>query len=413
MPKPAAKRSKVKSPFALHPTLTPRSNPVTARARALALSPDGAHLLVVDDGRARFFDTRTGEPALQGTALDGREVEHVAWSPRGDAVALLRRGDRSANVTLGDFPSGAVRHEVALEEFGTFSHGHPGVTAAVMAFGEDGSTLWARSVPDISRRDSFVWRVDGAGGAAACARLPLGDLVEAIAPLDGDRLVAVAGHRGPDTLVVWRFGDEAPLASDDEVWGLDLALAGGRVWVAGDDRWAFSVDPAGLLAGRLGEPSPKRLALEHKRGQPARDARVEALASRARGKWYQQHFQWRRDVEASKAEDERRSESPRSRPGARAWLHEEPNGVPQCARLGRAALVRDGVTLSAWWEDDGAFRELRLVEDLLKCAPSGSRMVDVAAAGGVVAVAWDKSLGGGTALVHVMEVDLAALGLAA
>ena len=52
------------------------------------------------------------------------------------------------------------------------------------------------------------------------------------------------------------------------------------------------------------------------------------------------------------------------------------------------------------------------MEDLQKSAPQGARMACLATAGNVMAIAWDKSLGGGTALVHVVEVDLAAVGLA-
>lgn len=59
-----------------------------------------------------------------------------------------------------------------------------------------------------------------------------------------------------------------------------------------------------------------------------------------------------------------------------------------------------------------AVRELRLVEDLQKCAPSGARMQSITTAGGVVAIVWHKTLGGGTSLVEVLDVDLAALGLA-
>jgi hypothetical protein len=75
-------------------------------------------------------------------------------------------------------------------------------------------------------------------------------------------------------------------------------------------------------------------------------------------------------------------------------------------------VLRDGVSLVAMSRDGDALREVRLVEDLQKSAPSGARMVCLATAGNVMAIAWDKSLGGNTALVHVVEVDLAAAGLA-
>lgn len=66
----------------------------------------------------------------------------------------------------------------------------------------------------------------------------------------------------------------------------------------------------------------------------------------------------------------------------------------------RANLFRDRVV------------ETRLVEDLRKCAPDGSRMRSVSVGGSVVAIVWDKTIGGGTALVSVLDVDLTALGLA-
>jgi len=39
-------------------------------------------------------------------------------------------------------------------------------------------------------------------------------------------------------------------------------------------------------------------------------------------------------------------------------------------------------------------------------------MRSVSVGGNVVAIVWDKTLGGGTALVSVLDVDLTALGLA-
>jgi hypothetical protein len=116
--------------------------------------------------------------------------------------------------------------------------------------------------------------------------------------------------------------------------------------------------------------------------------------------------------EANAVRDEPRYGRARWAPGARAWLKAEPHPVAQAEPLGRGVVLRDGVSLVAVRRDGDALRELRLVEDLQKSAPQGARMVCLATAGNVMAIAWDKSQGGGTALVHVVEVDLAAAGLA-
>lgn len=414
MPKPAAsKRSRVKSPFALHSAVTARSNLPTQRARELVLSPDGAHALLSDSFKARVYDTLNGTLALQGTPLDGSAAEHVAWSPRGDVVATLRREEGGATVSLWSFPTGALLHEASLKDLGTFTSGMPGVAAAVMVFRDDGEVLWVRSVPNISVRESYVWRVEVRTGGADCAKLPLSDLVTAIAPFEGDVIFATMNGRWGRKLIAWRFGDPVHLAALTDASGLDLARVGDRVWVAGDTRWAFTFDARALVSGTL-RPSPEKALLERERriAQPLRDARIDELALRAKGRWYVDHFKWLRGVERDIVRDELTDGSIQSSQEVRAWLHTEPNAVAQCVRLGDGVVVRDGVTLSAWRLDGEAFRELRLAEDLQKSAPSGSRMTCVAAAGNVVAVVWDKSIGGGTSLVSVMEVDLAATGLA-
>ena len=66
-----AKRPVVKSPFALHPSVTARSNLPTTRARELALSPDGSFVLVQDDRRAALYDTRAGLKVKHGSGVDG------------------------------------------------------------------------------------------------------------------------------------------------------------------------------------------------------------------------------------------------------------------------------------------------------------------------------------------------------
>lgn len=410
-----AKRPAVKSPFALHPSVTARSNLATTRAKELALSPDGSFALVQDDRRAALYDTRTGLKVKHGSGVDGARTEHVAWSPRGDLFATVMRDDagEGATLTLWDADTCAARHVVRLSRFGTFSHGFPGATAAVLLFHPAGTALYVRSTPNISSGGSFVWRVDTATGAATEARVPTKGHLEAIAVLGDDVLALLQGASTARPLCAWRFGDDAPLASWDHAWGYALALADNTLWAAGDPRWLFTLDPVALAAGRApGSPDASPLAAELTRGQPLRDDRVEALALRARGKWFVQHFAWVTRNEADNTRDEPAYGNARWATGARPWLKTEPHPVAQAEPLGRGVVLRDGVSLVAMSRDGDALRELRLVEDLQKSAPGGARMVCLATAGNVMAIAWDKSLGGNTALVHVVEVDLAAAGLA-
>lgn len=413
MAKPIApKAPRVKSPFALHAAVTARSNLPTDRAQEVALSPDGARVLVVDAFKVAAYDTRLAVPLLGGSALVGSPAEHVAWSPRGDVVATLgRAGEAGAKLTLWSAATGDALHAVSLPAFGTFSHGSPGSTAPVLVFDDAGATLYVRSTPDIGTRASFVWRVDVATGAAGAWRVPVGDLVEAIA-VGPDGVIFVAlGHRRERAFSAWTFGASEPLASREGAWGTCLALAGGRVWAAGHSRWGFALDPSALPAA-AGAGDAKAITRERARAKPLRAARVDELAARARGKAAVNHFDWVRRNEASAAQAEGPYEKPQAGDGVRAFLHAEPFPVVQCERLGRGVLVRDGVTLCAWSLDGDAVREVRLVEDLQKSAPSGARMQSISAAGAVVAVVWHKTLGGGTSLVEVLDVDLAALGLA-
>lgn len=410
-----AKRPVVKSPFALHPSVTARSNLPTTRARELALSPDGSFVLVQDDRRAALYDTRAGLKVKPGSGVDGAPAEHVAWSPRGDRLATLMRDDagEGATLTLWDADTCSAVHAVKLSRFGTFSHGLPGAVAPVLVFNPAGTTLFVRSTPSISAGGSFVWRVDVATGEASEAPVPVGGHLESLVVLDGDVLALVQGQVGPNSLCTWRFGDAAPLATWVHGWGTCLGLAQGTLWVAGNPRWLLGLDAAPFAAGKTpGPASDAPLAEVLRVAQPLRDARVEELALRAKGRWHVNHFHWLKRNEADNTRAEPTWGFARWAPGAWAWLKAEPHPVAQAEPLGRGMVLRDGVSLVAVWREGDALRELRLVEDLQKSAPQTARMACLATAGNVMAIAWDKSLGGGTALVHVVEVDLAAAGLA-
>ncbi|MFO0626643.1 MAG: hypothetical protein U0325_13600 [Polyangiales bacterium] len=410
-----AKRPAVKSPFALHPSVTARCNLATTRAREITLSPDGALLLVQDDRRAALYDTRTGLKVKHGAGVDGARADHVAWSPRGDHFATLLRDDHGdgATVTLWDADTGAAAHTVTLARFGTFTHGLPGTAAPVMAFSPAGSALFVRSTPSISNGASYVWRIDVATGAAAEAKVPLRQNLESLVARNDDVVFLVFSGAGPNALCAWRFGDADALAAWEHAWGTCLGLAHETLWAAGDPRWLFGFDADALAAGKSpAPPSDAPLAHELKIAQPLRDARVEELSLRAKGRWYVEHFKWVQRREVDSARDDARHGHARWAPGVRAWLKAEPHPVAQAEPLGRGVVLRDGVSLVAVRRDGDALRELRLVEDLQKSAPQNARMACLATAGNVMAIAWDKSLGGGTALVHVVEVDLAAAGLA-
>jgi hypothetical protein len=410
-----AKRPAVKSPFALHPSVTPRSNLPTTRARELALSPDGSFVLVQDDRRAALYDTRTGLTVKHGSGIDGAPTEHVAWSPRGDLLATLMRDHtgEGATLTLWDADTCAAVHVVSLSRFGTFYHGLPGMAAPVMVFNPAGTALFVRSTPSISSGASYVWRIDVATGAAAEAKVPLRQNLESLVARNDDVVFLVFSGAGPNALCAWRFGDADALAAWEHAWGTCLGLAHETLWAAGDPRWLFGLDAEAFAAGKSPAPADDGpLAHELRVAQPLRDQRVEELSLRAKGRWHVQHFQWVKRNEEGNTRDEPAWGRARWAPGARSWLKAEPHPAAQAEPLGRGVVLRDGVSLVAVRRDGDALREVRLVEDLQKSAPQGARMACLATAGNVMAIAWDKSLGGGTALVHVVEVDLAAAGLA-
>lgn len=414
MAKPAApKKPPVKSPFALHPAVSARSNLPTKQARDVVLSPDGSVALVIDGRAVRLFDTRSAEEVMTASPLSGAQAEHAAWSPRGDRVAtVVRPSGDAAVLTIWDFPSGEALHCVDLPRFGTFSHGMPGVTAPVLVFDDPAKTLLVRSTVDLKPEESALWRVDVATGAAESWCVPVKGLIESVVPgPEGELFLCVAPpYEKPWS--AWAWGASAPMVALDGVWGYASAVAGERLWVTGHERWAYAIDWRTLRANAADPRDDDAVKAERARAKPLRDERLDELAGRARGRWYVDHINWRRGNEAGAAKNEDQFGRPWSSPGVRAHMRTEPFPAAQCERLGRGVLVRDGVSLVALDLFNDRVVEARLVEDVQKCAPDGSRMRSVSVGGAVVAVVWDKTLGGGTSLVSVLDVELAALGLA-
>jgi hypothetical protein len=413
-PKTAApKKPAVKSPFALHPAVSARSNLPTVRAQDIVLSPDGAIALVIDGRAVRLFDTRSADALMTTAPLSGAPAEHAAWSPKGDRVATIVRPQNDEGVlTIWAFPSGEALHRVVVPRFGTFSHGMPGVTAPVLVFDDTGATLFVRSTTDLKTDESALWRVDVATGTTSSWCVPVKALIESILPGPRDVLFLCLASNVEKTWSAWTWGAATPLVALDGVSGYDSVIADGRIWVVGHGRWAYAIDWRTLRANPTAPIDGPAVDAERARATPLRAERLDELAGRARGRWQVDHFTWRRASEASAAGDEEQFTRPRSSPGVRAYLHTEPFPAAQCARLGRGVLVRDGVSLCALDSFRDRVVETRLAEDLKKCAPDGSRMRSVSVGGSVVAIVWDKTLGGGTSLVSVLDVDLTALGLA-
>jgi len=413
-PKTAApKRPAVKSPFALHPAVSARSNLPTVRAQDVVLSPDGAIALVIDGRAVRLFDTRSAEPLMTTAPLSGEPAEHAAWSPKGDRVAtIVRRQNDEGELTIWAFPSGEALHRVEVPRFGTFSHGMPGVTAPVLVFDDAGTTLFVRSTVDLKPEASALWRVDVATGATSSWCVPVRVLIESVVPGPRDVLFLCLTNNGDKPWSAWTWGAAAPIVAIDGLVGYDSVIADGRIWVTGHERWAYAIDWRTLRADSPRPSDGRAVDAERAQAKALRAERLEELAGRARAGRDLEYFKWRRAHEASADEDEDTSAPPWSSPGVRAHLRTEPFPTVQCARLGRGVLVRDGVSLCALDLFRDRVVETRLAEDLKKCAPDGARMRSVSVGGSVVAIVWDKTLGGGTALVSVLDVDLVALGLA-
>ncbi|MDO9019141.1 MAG: hypothetical protein Q8S73_34580 [Deltaproteobacteria bacterium] len=409
----ATKKPAVKSPFALHPTVSARSNLPTARAQDVALSPDGAVALVIDGRAVRLFDTRSAEAMMSTAPLSGAPAEHAAWTPKGDRVAtIVRQPDGDGVLTIWALPSGEALHRVVVPRFGTFSHGMPGVTAPVLVFDEAGATLFVRSTTDLKPEESALWRVDVATGAASSWCVPVKALIESVLPGPDDVLFLCLASTVAMTWSAWTWGAATPLVALDGVIGFDSVITNGHLWVVGQSRWAYEIDWQTLRANPTEPSDGAAIAAERTRATPLRAERLDELAGRARGRWQVDHFTWRRASEESAVRDEEQFTGPRSSPGVRAYLHTEPFPAAQCARLGRGVLLRDGVSLCALDHVRDRVVETRLVEDLKKCVPDGARMRSVSVGGSVVAIVWDKTLGGGASLVSVLDVDLEALGLA-
>jgi len=413
-PKTAApKKPAVKSPFALHPAVRARSNLPTLRAQDVVLSPDGAVALVIDGRAVRFFDTRSAAELMTTTALHGAPAEHVAWSPKGDRVATIVRPNNDGGVlTLWAFPSGEVLHRVEVPRFGSFSHGMPGVTAPVLVFDDAGATLFVRSTTDLKPEASALWRVDVATGAASSWCVPVKALIESVVIDARGVLFLCLTNNGDKPWSAWTWGADAPLVALDGMVGYDSVIADGRIWVTGHERWVYAIDWRTLRADPTASIEGGAVDPDHAQATKRRAERIEELAVRARSGREREYFKWRRDHEAGDEEGEDLSAPPWSSRGVRAYLHTEPFPTVQCARLGRGVLVRDGVSLCALDLSRDRVVETRLAEDLKKCTPDGARMRSVGVGGSVVAIVWDKTLGGGTSLVSVLDVDLAALGLA-
>ena len=295
------KRSKVKSPFAPPPRALTRGTTPSPRGRGPRLSPTAPTCSSSTTAGRASSTPAPASPRSRGPPFRrarGRARRVVAARRRSGPAA---KGDRSANVTLGDFPSGAVRHgwrwrSSAPSRTDTRRHGRgDGLRRRRIDAGRARCPTSPGATPSCG--------ASTARAARRRARLPLGDLVR---PSPARRRQARRRRRPslPEAFVVWRFGD-GPRWPRRRGVGLDLALAGGRVWVAGDDRWPSPSTRrpprrpprrASPEAPRPGAQTWATGARRPRRGPRPREGQVVPAA-----------LQGAAASRASKAEDERRS----------------------------------------------------------------------------------------------------------
>ena len=242
-----------------------------ARMAAMALSPDGQRLAMVDGSRAQVWDTRSGEPTSPTVEHDAT-VHLVRFSPDGQLVATAGGSGPAGEVRVWNAQTGALR-------LGPFAYRRP-VTA--VAFTHDGRRLmtateeesqnlklWdlqsGRVVAETTHpagvtdavlnpadtavwsvgldRRARMWRIDASQEAPA-ARLDLGgeSIVVRISP-DGNQVItgSVGGevrvmHTQTGEAALWPMRHEGGLVSDatfspDGTWvvtsGQDFTA---RVW---------------------------------------------------------------------------------------------------------------------------------------------------------------------------------------
>ena len=96
----------------------------------LAWSPDGRRLLAVT-ARGWWVFGADGLVLARGPARRGLSLDDVAWSPRGDRIAIVRRASDASDVLLVD-PAGRARDRVLFSGPGRFGR---------LAFSPDGRRL--------------------------------------------------------------------------------------------------------------------------------------------------------------------------------------------------------------------------------------------------------------------------------
>jgi hypothetical protein len=96
----------------------------------LAWSPDGRRLLAVTAGGWWVFGA-DGQVLARGPGRRGFALDGVAWSPRGDRIAIVRRVSDASDVLLVD-PAGRARDRVLFSGPGRFGR---------VAFSPDGRRL--------------------------------------------------------------------------------------------------------------------------------------------------------------------------------------------------------------------------------------------------------------------------------
>jgi hypothetical protein len=384
------RQPKIKVPFDLAPGVTPSAQVVLPKVSDLALSSTGV-LAIASANSTSFVDKDGVRLEARGT-LSSTPARYVMWSDDGSRIATLDtwRNDQAAHLVVHDWSTGELLATGSVPNWGTVSHGTPGVGAPLMTFGADARRVYLRSTTMHPMRGSAIGVLDVATGTFEHHALEGDDYVFSIAFSKG-RLFALYSSMGNQGGLMSL--DATTLAKQGhfrDVRGECLVPGEPAMWIVGDRRYVWRV------AGEAKE-SP---GVAWERARELRWARHQHLASRARSKWD------KNELERLEAQDEEWSPPDEaSEPGVQQLMHPEPWMIPQAARIGGDdIIVRDGVCVSRWSVRDGQLEVTPLVDDPKRATPSKARLLMLSAQGNHFVLGWQKAFNADDTYCTVFDV---------
>ena len=129
--------------------------------RALAVSPEGTHYAVVDDGAVRMLNVETGQPARVLAAFSA-EPQAVAFAPE---LRHLAVGDRGGEITIWDLDSGEKKrtfgkHRLPVRCLQYSPDGRRLVTGS----GDGSAPTWSQ----LLNGELWLWNADDGQRVAQC-----------------------------------------------------------------------------------------------------------------------------------------------------------------------------------------------------------------------------------------------------